>query len=44
MDGFQPLDKVIVVASTNRIDLVDAAVLRMGRFDIKVEVSLPRKE
>ena len=44
LDGFQPLDKVVVVASTNRIDLVDAAILRMGRFDIKVQVSLPGKE
>ena len=44
MDGFKPLDKVIVVASTNRIDLVDGAVLRSGRFDIKIQVSLPGRE
>ena len=35
---------MIVVASTNRIDLVDAAVIRMGRFDIKVQVNLPSRE
>ena len=44
MDGFKPLDKVIVVASTNRIDLVDPAVLRSGRFDIKIQISLPGRE
>ena len=41
MDGFSSLDRVVVVASTNRIDLIDAAVLRAGRFDIKVQISLP---
>jgi cell division protease FtsH len=44
MDGFKPLDKVVVVASTNRLDLVDAAILRAGRFDIKVQVNLPCRE
>ena len=44
MDGFSSLDKVVVVASTNRVDLVDAAILRAGRFDIKVQISLPSRE
>lgn len=44
MDGFSPLDRVVVVASTNRVDLIDAAVLRAGRFDIKVQISLPSFE
>ena len=44
MDGFNPLDKVVVIASTNRLDLVDGAVLRAGRFDLKVQVSLPGRE
>ena len=44
MDGFKPLDKVVIVASTNRLDLVDSAVLRSGRFDVKIQISLPGKE
>lgn len=44
MDGFSSLDKVVVVASTNRIDLIDEAVLRAGRFDIKIQVPLPSRE
>ncbi len=44
MDGFSQLDKVIVVAATNRIDLVDAAILRAGRFDVKIQIALPCKE
>ena len=41
MDGFTSLDKVVIVAATNRIDLVDYAILRAGRFDIKVHIPLP---
>lgn len=41
MDGFSPLDKVVIVAATNRIDLVDYAILRAGRFDIKIHIQLP---
>ena len=41
MDGFSPLDRVVVIAATNRIDLVDHAILRAGRFDIKVRISPP---
>ena len=41
MDGFNPLDRVVVVAATNRIDLVDHAVLRAGRFDLKVMIPPP---
>lgn len=41
MDGFSPTDRIVIVAATNRIDLVDHAVLRAGRFDIKVPVDLP---
>ena len=44
MDGFTPNQKVIVVAATNRLDLVDSAVLRSGRFDVKVQVPLPGVE
>jgi len=41
MDGFLPNDKIVVVAATNRIDLIDSAVLRAGRFDIKISIGLP---
>ncbi len=41
MDGFSSLDKVVIVAATNRIDLVDYAILRAGRFDIKIHIQLP---
>lgn len=41
MDGFSPSAKVVIVAATNRVDLVDAAILRSGRFDIKVHIPLP---
>lgn len=41
MDGFTPSDRIVVVAATNRMDLVDPAVLRAGRFDIKVHIPLP---
>jgi len=41
MDGFAPLDRVVIVAATNRIDLVDHAILRAGRFDVKVQIPLP---
>lgn len=41
MDGFDPNDGVIVVAATNRPDVLDPALLRPGRFDRQVVVSLP---
>ncbi|MEL7496641.1 MAG: ATP-dependent zinc metalloprotease FtsH [Planctomycetota bacterium] len=43
MDGFQANDAVIVVAATNRPDILDPALLRPGRFDRKVTVSRPTK-
>src|SRR3989344_2038163 len=41
MDGFEPHEKVIVIAATNRPDVLDPALLRPGRFDRKVTLDLP---
>ena len=41
MDGFEASDNVIVVAATNRLDTLDSALLRPGRFDRRVLVPLP---
>jgi len=43
MDGIQPLQKVVVLAATNRPDLLDPALLRPGRFDKIVYVPPPDK-
>ena len=44
MDGFDKSDSVIVVAATNRPDVLDPALLRPGRFDRHVTVSRPTKK
>jgi cell division protease FtsH len=41
MDGFEPNEKVIVMAATNRPDVLDPALLRPGRFDRRVMIDLP---
>ena len=41
MDGFTSDDKVIVMAATNRVDVLDPALLRPGRFDRRIHVDLP---
>ncbi|MCY0850816.1 proteasome-activating nucleotidase [Sulfuracidifex metallicus] len=44
IDGFKALDNVKIIAATNRIDILDPALLRPGRFDRLVEVPLPNTE
>lgn len=41
MDGFDTTDGVIIVAATNRPDVLDSALLRPGRFDRQIHVGLP---
>lgn len=41
MDGFEPLDNVVVVAATNHEDNIDEAMRRPGRFDMLVRLGLP---
>ncbi len=44
MDGFEKDTGVIVLAATNRVDVLDPALLRPGRFDRRVEISLPERK
>jgi len=44
MDGLEPQEKVIVIAATNRPDVLDSALLRPGRFDRRVHIDLPDKK
>ena len=43
MDGFEPGANVVVMAATNRAEILDAALLRPGRFDRTVEIPLPNQ-
>nr|WP_296923647.1 ATP-dependent zinc metalloprotease FtsH [Thiohalocapsa sp.] len=44
MDGFEPHENVVMLAATNRADVLDAALLRPGRFDRKVYLELPDRK
>jgi cell division protease FtsH len=44
MDGIESRDSVIVIAATNRADVLDPALVRPGRFDRKMIINLPDKE
>lgn len=43
MDGFEPHESVVVIAATNRPDVLDAALTRPGRFDRQITLDLPQK-
>ncbi len=44
MDGLQPLRNVVVIGTTNRVDILDPALLRPGRFDLKMQVPYPDED
>ena len=44
MDGFEPNEKVIIMAASNRPDVLDPALLRPGRFDRRVRLDLPDRD
>jgi len=44
MDGIEELKGVVVLAATNRLDIVDPALLRPGRFEVLVELPTPDRE
>ena len=42
LDGVESLDNVMVIGASNRIDMIDPAVLRPGRLDVKIRVERPK--
>ncbi len=44
MDGFNPIGDIKIVAATNRVDILDEALLRPGRFDRIIEIGVPTFE
>lgn len=43
MDGIEELKDVVVLGATNRLDMIDPAILRSGRFDLHLEVPVPNE-
>ena len=41
MDGFEENEGIIIMAATNRVDILDPALLRPGRFDRRINISIP---
>jgi len=41
IDGVDSLNNILVIGMTNRKDLLDEAIMRPGRFEVHIEVSLP---
>lgn len=44
MDGINSLHNVLIIGMTNRLDLLDVALLRPGRFELQLEINLPDKD
>lgn len=44
LDGIEDLENVMIIAATNRADLIDPAILRPGRIDARVELGIPDTE
>jgi len=44
LDGFEPTESVVVIAATNRPDILDKALLRPGRFDRRITVDMPNQQ
>ncbi|RSX54749.1 ATPase AAA [Bifidobacterium dolichotidis] len=44
LDGMEALDNVLVIGASNRIDMIDPAVLRPGRLDVKIRIDRPQQD
>ena len=44
IDGVDELDNVVVIGATNREDMIDPAILRPGRLDVKIRIGRPDRD